>query len=97
MIGCSCISHHSRGPYQEIHTARNLEIELHYLMLEQVGSVVIVMARVLGLLWLRNPLAIVHHREQQALIPACTVLSGRQQPESSKSGDALPAAQPVLH
>ena len=54
---------------------------------------VLVMARVLGLLWMSNPLAIVHHKEQQGLVPACTVLSGRQQPQSLKKGDAPPAAK----
>ena len=77
--------------------ARDPMTEPHHLVLEQVGAVVMVMARVLGLLWMRNPLAVVHHSEQRGLIPACTILSGRQQPESSKSGDALPAAQPALH
>ena len=55
-------------------------------VVEQVGSVVLVMARVLGLLWMCNPLAIVHHKEQQGLVPARTILSGRQQPESLKKG-----------
>ncbi len=62
--------------------------------MEQVDSVLIVMARVLGLLWMRNPLAIVHHKEQPGLVPACPILSGRQQPESLKKGDAMSAAEP---
>lgn len=62
-------------------------------LMRQVGSVVIVMARVLGLLWMRNPLAIVHHKEQRGVVPACTIESGRQQPESFKKGTALCAAQ----
>ena len=62
--------------------------------MQQVGSVVIVMARVLGLLWMRNPLAIVHHAEQQGVVPAHAVEYGRQQPPRFKKGDALCAAQP---
>ena len=62
------------------------------LLMEQVGSVVVVMARVLGLLWMRNPLAIVHSSEQRAPVPARNIRSGREQPRSSKTGDALHTA-----
>lgn len=62
--------------------------------LVQVGNAVVVMARVLGLLWMRNPLTILYQEEQKAAIPACTIRGGRQQPQCSKKGDALlPAAQ----
>ncbi|CAL5227530.1 g10519 [Coccomyxa viridis] len=62
----------------------------------EVGSVVLVMARVLGLLWMCNPLAIVHHKEQQGLVPARAILSGRQQPESLKKGRRLDFGQTTL-
>lgn len=60
----------------------------------QEGNAVIVMAKVLGLLWMRNPLAILYQKEHQAPVPACPVQSGQRQPESSKKGDALRAALP---
>ena len=63
-------------------------------LMMQEGNAVIVMAKVLGLLWMRNPLAILYQKEHQAPVPACPVQSGQRQPESSKKGDALRAALP---
>lgn len=76
------------------HRVEDWRLSWMCLVMEQAGSVVIVMARVLGLLWMRNPLAIVHQSEQRAPVPACGVRSGREQPRSSKKGDALHAARP---
>lgn len=56
-----------------------------YLM--QVGDVVVVMGKVLGLLWMRNPMTITFQEEQQATIPGRSVTAGRQVPKSSKKGD----------
>ena len=53
----------------------------------QVGQATIVMARVLGLLWMRNPLRIVHQGEHKAPVPACTVRAGRRQSKSCKKGE----------
>ena len=64
------------------------------LLMMQEGNTVIVMAKVLGILWMRNPLAILYQKEHQAPVPACLVQSGQRQPESSKKGDALRAALP---
>lgn len=52
----------------------------------QVGDVVVVMGKVLGLLWMRNPMTITFQEEQQATIPGRSVTAGRQVPKSSKKG-----------
>jgi hypothetical protein len=55
--------------------------------LVQVGDVVVVMGKVLGLLWMRNPMTITFQKEQQAPVPGRAVTAGRQVPRSSKKGD----------
>ena len=58
------------------------------MVMGQVGQATIVMARVLGLLWMRNPLRIVYQGEQKAPVPACGVRAGRRQSNSCKKGEA---------
>ena len=55
--------------------------------LVQVGDVVVVMGKVLGLLWMRNPMTITFQKEQQAAIPGRAVTAGQQVPNSSKKGE----------
>ncbi|CAK0753815.1 hypothetical protein CVIRNUC_002249 [Coccomyxa viridis] len=62
----------------------------------EVGQATIVMARVLGLLWMRNPLRIVYQGEQKAPVPACAVRAGRRQSKSCKKGLRFDLGQTTL-
>ncbi|KAK9906596.1 hypothetical protein WJX75_004704 [Coccomyxa subellipsoidea] len=62
----------------------------------KVGEHVIVMAQVLGLLWMCNPLRIVYVREEKGLLPATASLKARQQPACSKRGLRFDFGQTTL-
>ncbi len=55
----------------------------------KVGAHVIVMAQVLGLLWMCNPLRVVYAKEGKALLPGSATLKASCQPACTKKG--LPA------
>ncbi|BDA46429.1 probable UPF0548 protein At2g17695 [Coccomyxa sp. Obi] len=52
----------------------------------KVGEHVIVMAQVLGLLWMCNPLRIVYAREEKAYMPATALLKASRQPACTRKG-----------
>ncbi|CAL8462562.1 g2095 [Coccomyxa elongata] len=52
----------------------------------KVGEHVIVMAKVLGLLWMCNPLRIVYAREEKASMPATALLKASRQPACTRKG-----------
>jgi hypothetical protein len=62
----------------------------------QVGEHVIVMAHVLGLLWMRNPLRMLFAEEKKGAVPAMTIVAGRSQPPSRKKGAHRHHARPKM-
>ncbi|EIE23935.1 hypothetical protein COCSUDRAFT_32909 [Coccomyxa subellipsoidea C-169] len=62
----------------------------------KVGEHVIVMAQVLGLLWMCNPLRILYAKEEKGLIPAAAMLRARRQPACTSRGLRFDLGQTTL-